>query len=160
MNNEKLQKAIDGLAIFDLYLVDSAANSTEGFNPKYANFDELVLQTKHIVTKSEVFDSTDDKKLFRVFVEFGGRWVDESNPDSRTDESVAQIEAEFVAEYLLTTELDQDCLDAFALRNASYHLWPYWREFFASQCERMRLPRIIFPTVQVASNRDENLIVD
>ena len=64
------------------------------------------------------------------------------------------IEAEFVAEYAMGEQLEKDCLDEFALRNASYHVWPYWRELLMSQCTRMHLPRLVMPTTQVAQNSE------
>lgn len=47
---------------------------------------------------------------------------DENDPDIK-----AFVEADFIAEYQLTAELEQEAIDAFALKNASYHVWPYWR---------------------------------
>ena len=94
--------------------------------------------------------------LVRVFIELGVRLV-----DSRTeqeDESVrAYIEAEYVAEYTVDEELEQACIDEFALKNASYHVWPYWREFLMSQCGRMHLPRLMLPTMQLAHHRHNEL---
>jgi hypothetical protein len=31
------------------------------------------------------------------------------------------------------------------LHNASFHLWPFWREYVVSQCNRMNLPKISIP---------------
>jgi hypothetical protein len=52
----------------------------------------------------------------------------------------------------MSAKLKKDCLNEFALRNASYHVWPYWRELLMSQCARMHLPRLVMPTMQVAQN--------
>jgi len=30
-------------------------------------------------------------------------------------------------------------------RTASFHIWPFWREFVISQCNRMNLPRAVLP---------------
>jgi len=67
---------------------------------------------------------------------------------------LGRIAAHFVAEYELTEDLTQECLDAFALKNASYHVWPYWREYVSISCARMNVPKIVMPTIQVAQNRD------
>jgi hypothetical protein len=69
---------------------------------------------------------------------------------------MAFIEATFVAEYSLNGKPEKEALDAFALKNASYHIWPYWREFLMSQSMRMNLPKIALPTVQFAVNKDES----
>lgn len=147
MISENLQKAIDGLRIVDVYVQDVLAECQEDFDPKRSSFDDLILQTKHLVKGSEQKKAVDtENPLFCVHLEMGARWVDKS---SQEDEVVkAFIEASFIAEYSIITSLKQESLDEFASLNASYHVWPYWRELLASQCDRMRLPRVMLPTVQ------------
>lgn len=147
MISENLQKAIDSLRIVDVYVQNVLAKSYEGFDPKRSSFDNLVLQTKHFVKNYEEIEEVNTKNRFlRVYLEMGARWADESVPE---DEGVrAVIEASFVAEYSIVAELEKESLDEFASVNASYHVWPYWRELLASQCDRMRLPRVMLPTVQ------------
>ncbi len=151
-----LQQAIDNLQIHDVYLRDMRSGCFDGFDPKYAeNLDCLEVQTMHVVRRTEVIQlDAQESLLFRVFILFGTRWV---TPQANTEEPVPQamIEAEFVAEYAMRAQLEQDCLNEFALRNASYHVWPYWRELLMSQCGRMHLPRLVMPTVQVAQNSVE-----
>ncbi len=147
MVSENLQKAIDGLRIVDVYVQEVLAKLNDGFDPKRSSFDNLVLQTKHFVRHSEKVKEVDtENRLFRVYLEMGARWVDESSPEGEGVRAV--IEANFVAEYSIVTSLEQESLDEFASLNASYHVWPYWRELLASQCDRMRLPRVVLPTVQ------------
>ena len=147
MISENLQKAIDGLRIVDVYVQEVLAKLNDGFDPKRSSFDNLVLQTKHFVRHSEKVKEVDtENRLFRVYLEMGARWVDESSPEG--EGVMAAIEANFVAEYSIVTSLEQESLDEFASLNASYHTWPYWRELLASQCDRMRLPRVVLPTVQ------------
>lgn len=148
MISENLQKAIDGLRIVDVYVQEVLAKSYEGFDPKSSSFDNLVLQTKHFVKTYEEIEEVDtENRLFRVYLDMGARWVDESS--SEDNEIVkAVIEASFIAEYSIIASLEQESLDEFASLNASYHVWPYWRELLASQCDRMRLPRVMLPTVQ------------
>jgi preprotein translocase subunit SecB len=152
MVNSNLQEAIENLKISDLYVRDLICKCGEGFDPKYFDMEGLIFQTKHMVTKSEVVQSDDDLKLFRVFVDVGIKWSSDAKEEQTDLDYLALIEATYVAEYRITSELNKECLDEFALRNVSYHVWPYWRELLTSQCERMRLPRIILPTVQFAEN--------
>lgn len=58
-----------------------------------------------------------------------------------------------VAEYRMTEDPGKDSLKAFALRNASHHVWPYWREYLMGQSLRMNLPKLILPAVQLARNQ-------
>jgi hypothetical protein len=62
----------------------------------------------------------------------------------------AVISGLMVAEYDMREDPGEDALKEFALRNASYHVWPYWRELLASQCQRMNLPKLVLPAVQFA----------
>lgn len=152
----QLQKAIDTLRIQDVYLRDGFAQCADDFNPKYApNLASLEVQQMHAVRQSIVADVEDDGRIFQVFIRLGVRWI---NPDDETDEPhvFAIIEGEFIAEYQMQEELDQECIDAFAEKNASFHVWPYWREFLSSQCERLRLPRLILPAVQFAQNNTDS----
>ena len=153
MNSENLQKAIDSLSIQDVYLRDQVASCIGDFEAKYSpDIENLTVQHMHIVKQSRVFEIEEDGQLLSILVRLGVRWID---PDIEGEDLAirAMIEAEFVADYQMTIELDKECIDEFALKNASYHVWPYWRELLSSQCARMHLPRLILPTVQFAQNR-------
>jgi hypothetical protein len=153
--NANLQKAIDTFHIHDVYQRSSVAQCINGFEPKYAlDIDKLQTQTKHVVREAQIAQLDETQWLVRVFIELGARLVDLRVKNE--DESVrAFIEAEYVAEYTVSEELEQGCIDEYALKNASYHVWPYWREFLMSQCGRMHLPRFVLPTMQLAHNRHQ-----
>ena len=158
-----LQQAIECLQIRDVLMHDSEAFIAETFDPKYGTgVDGLLVQLKHIVSHSQVLEVEDGERtqqLFRVFIQLGARWI-EGVPGEQGDgggtvaeEQVkAQIEATLIAEYALTDHPGKEALDAFALKNVSYHVWPYWREYLSSQCQRMGLPKVVVPTIQVAQN--------
>ncbi len=154
--NANLQKAIDVFRIHDVYLHNSQSQCINGFDPKYdQNLDKLITQTKHGVKQSHLAQVDDSQRLVRVFIEVGARLIDPS-VEQEKDSVRAFIEAEFIAEYTLDQDLNQACIDEYALKNASYHVWPYWREFLMSQCTRMYLPRLVLPTIQLAHNRHQN----
>jgi len=157
MKNANLQKAIDALQIQDVYLRDSLARCFGDFDPKYcADYSKLTVQFLHVVKQSVVMEEDGDGRLLRVFVDMGARWAELSEPNEELSVR-ALIEATFVAEYRMTGELEQACIDEFSLKNASYHVYPYWRELLTNQCTRMHLPRLILPAVQLAHNRHENI---
>jgi hypothetical protein len=173
-----LQEAIDALRIRDVYVRDSESYLAEGFEPKYdPDPDALDVQFQHIVTESSVLEVEDGgdvpARLFRVFIRFGARLVAPNGSDEATPEAPdadrespvdrdsvdpsrvrALIACMMVAEYDMVGEPSEASLKAFALRNASFHAWPYWREFLASQCVRMNLPRVVLPAVQFARRPD------
>ena len=156
MINANLQKAIDNLKIKDVYVRDLVASCNGDFNPKYApDIDKLQIQQLHWIKQANVIEIDDETRFLQAFVRVGIRWID---PEEKNEEiSVrATIEAEFIAEYEMGEKLDQACVDEFCLKNASYHVWPYWRELLSSQCVRMNLPKLVLPTVQVAQNRHQS----
>ena len=136
-NSVSLQKAIDSLSIQDVYLKSSQAECCEDFDPKRTEHNELLVQQMHSVRRSEVLQASEDELILKVYVRLGTRWV---LPIENDDPEVKA----FVEADLLETE----AVDEFSLKNASFHVWPYWREFLSSQCERLRLPRVVLPTVQ------------
>lgn len=148
-----LQKAIDNLHIEDVYVRNFVARCEGDFDPKYSSdVEALVIQSKHFVQGAQVVELGDERQLLRVYIVVGTRWFDEKAPDEVSGVK-AFIEAEFIAEYAMTSVLDKASLDEFALKNVSYHVWPYWRELLASQCARMNLPKLVLPTIQLAQNR-------
>ncbi len=158
MISASFQKAIDNLKIEDVYLRAFTARCGENFDPKYySGIDSLAVQLKHFVKQSTVVEVENDGRLLRVFIDVGVRWVDENIEDGEGADSImALIEAEYVAEYTMEEELEKACIDEFSLKNASFHVWPYWREFLSNHCDRLRLPKVMLPTVQFADNQHVN----
>ena len=145
------------MSIDDVYLRSNSTKVSDDFEPKYNNADGLKIAFKHLVAHAETYkvedpESGDLSYVLRVFVELGARLKDES-PDR---EYAVEIEAEFVAEYIMAKQLSNECIDEFALSNASFHVWPYWREFLMSQCMRLGMSKIAVPTFQVASNQKQD----
>jgi len=163
------QKAIDNLQINDIFLMTSFSEISADYEPKYSSApDKIGVQYKHIVDRSAIvsFSSEEEEnviKLFRVYIELGAKWAyasDEetdknSDSDSKNKDSLARIEACFVAEYQLKNETSQEALEEFALKNASYHIWPYWREYLMSHTARMNLPKAVLPMVQFSVGNDD-----
>ncbi|MES1944106.1 hypothetical protein PC39_08324 [Salinisphaera sp. PC39] len=163
-----LQRAIDALGIRDVFISRSESWLADDFEPQYSDPETLDVAWKHRVTQSQVAtlesDSGEQQLLFRVLIEMGMRL---NAPTERGDESLklepsdeepptcACIEACFVAEYEMSEQLDKKAMRAFALKNASYHVWPYWREYLMSQCTRMNLPKVTVPAVQFARNASQ-----
>ncbi len=148
----ELQQAIDGLQIQDVCLRWTRSECGEGFRPKYEDFSALHVQQMHIVRQAELFDTAGGARLLHVHILLGTRWVLPALEGGEPTEK-ALVEAEFVAEYLVKADIPQPCINEFAEKNASYHVWPYWREFLAAQTERLRLPRVILPAIQLQHHR-------
>ena len=164
------QQAIDNLQIKDVFLMTSFSEISADYEPKYSSTsDKIGVQYKHIVDRSAVVSfSTEEEenviKLFRVYIELGAKWAYASDDDSENDnrssesddkDSLARIEACFIAEYQLKNEIPQEALEEFALKNASYHIWPYWREYLMNHAARMNLPKAVLPMVQFSVGNGE-----
>ena len=155
-----LQKAIDCLSIQDVYLRNSSSVVAEGFEPKYQGKNtEFHLQFKHLVERAEVVELESEnnppQNFVRVYIQVGCRLLapESDTEENQGDDFLVQIEAQYITEYLMSEALEQEAIDAFALHNASYHVWPYWREYIMNQCMRMNLPKIALPATQLAHNR-------
>ena len=153
MISTALQQAIDALQIQDLYLRWSRSETAEGFRAMAADFSAIHVQQMQMLKKAEAFEADGEERLLRVSMLLGARWVlpDDNNPEPSVK---ALIEAEFVAEYRYTPELARPALDEFAQKNVIYHVWPYWREFVSSHAERLRLPRVTLPMLQLLHHRN------
>ncbi|MGF1643241.1 MAG: preprotein translocase subunit SecB [Thiotrichales bacterium] len=155
--NDALEKAKCCLQIQDVFLRACEAKLAEDFDPKYsAGVDELLVQFKHIVARSEVLTLEGDDGqpigIFRVHIDVGARWIETASDADARETEKALIETTYVAEYLMTEDPGKAGLEAFALKNASYHVWPFWREYLMSQATRMNLPKVAVPTMLFASN--------
>ena len=164
-----LQRAIDALKIEDVSIRSTSASVAEEFEPRLdPRADELEVALKHEVTGYETIEiepmEGPTRTLFRVLVDLGVRWSEPSEERDAHDKisedandvvEVAVIRATMVAEYAMRESPGEDALTQFALENASFHVWPYWREYVASQCYRMNLPRFMLPTRQFAQEPPE-----
>jgi hypothetical protein len=147
--SEALARAQRGLAFQDISMLASRCELGENADPKFNWPELLVVQLKHQVKQSSLLSvqqAEESVVLFRIDIDLGARVVaDGESPETAW---LAQIEADYRVDYLITDDAlksDQEALDEFALHNASFHLWPFWREYVVSQCNRMNLPKISIP---------------
>ena len=158
--SDALQLAIDALTIEDVSIRSATAETADGYDPKFdADAEGLDVQLKHVVSSFELVDvgnEDESVELLRVFIDLGVRWVrptasdTEEDPDDLSESAnrVATIEAVMIADYSMEHNPGEEALEQFAQQNASFHVWPYWREFVTNQCLRMNLPKLVLPTRQ------------
>ena len=148
--DQALERAKAVLDIQDVWLHQSSAWMAKDFDPKFSEIEHIGVQYKHVVARATFAEVTDGEQqapyLYRVYIDLGMRIVSkEANPPN----ALASVEATLVAEYQTSEDPGEDALNAFAARNASHHVWPFWREYVVSQCDRMRLPRVMVPTMHL-----------
>lgn len=158
--SEALERAKRALQFEDIYQSRADASLVDGFDPRFETTKGYKLQFKHHVAKAAIIElegGNGDATVFRVYIDVGVRLLRKAGAKNKEDKgAVAQIEASYCIDYRLNNEElkdDAEALDAFALHNASYHLWPYWREFAMSQAMRMNLPKIALPVRLVSPNQ-------
>lgn len=164
MSNEALAKAIAGLKIVDVFLNSSNSSLADLFDPKYDDrSNSLSYQTKSLVTGSEILEVSnggDPKLVFRVRSELGVRMAckDEFEKTDSEPDVLAIVEGVMFADYEITDQSlveETEALEVFALNNAPYHVWPYWREYVTSQMLRMNMPKFVLPMQLRASNQQQ-----
>lgn len=149
--SHNLQSAISNLEIKNIFINSSVAQHLGG-DPLLSDYEEASINLKHRVKKSVVLSDAEDKaRLVRIYIDFGVEWK-----ENQTHELLSNIDVEYVLEYSLKKDLPQECIDEFALKNSTIHVWPYWREYLGNICERLNLPRIMLPTMQLKHHSRES----
>ena len=96
-----------------------------------------------------------EDELVEVLLEpRSGDAVEEHQENLESLTHVAFVEALMVADYAIDPDPGQDALERFALQNASFQVWPYWREYLANQCRRTNLPPVMLTMRQFARPTD------
>lgn len=110
------------------------------------NLDTLGMKGVQEVEEKKITLKEDDSNVSWIyaFTYFSGlkQIPKDADPDS---DSVLEIKATYVVTYHSENQVEEKCLKAFALDNVGYHVWPYWREFVGSCCNRFGVPVITVP---------------
>jgi hypothetical protein len=154
MSAELIQEAIKGLAVQGVYLRASRFTQAPDFDPTVPQALEITAQYKagaeamHLVDIEDAESGT-KQTLMNVHFSCGLRLIEADRIKKAKSEIgvAAEIMATFVAQYLVLPDNHprKEALDAFAMNNAGYHVWPYWREYAQSVCTRAGLPVIAIP---------------
>ncbi|WP_387691029.1 hypothetical protein [Photorhabdus sp. RM71S] len=108
------------------------------------------------VSRIKIFLSEEDNRqcyIFEYSVGIRLLKVDPSSNEGAESEDVTDvtvgIEAVFDATYLSEAKLTSDELKAFSENNVAFNVWPYWREYVQSACNRMGIPQINIPLYKI-----------
>ena len=160
MNEVAIARAIEALAIQDVYLHALRLEPAHGFEPRAHARGSVNFAWG--ARKSDVIEAVNDAngelaaRFWRVYFETKCRILKIVAEDLKegaqpNDEDVlCVIEARFIADYLMTSNVGEEALQEFASKNVSYHVWPYWRELLHDMAGRMRLSTITLPFHRVA----------
>lgn len=162
MNDKALEKAIKVLKIQDVWQSRASAKLSEEFLTRLDFPQHFRLEYQHQVSRTilgELENAEPEHYAFRVQLVLGIRYIEAKRATKKKKDSkkktnstaarvLAVIEASYIADYRCEENPGEDALDAFAQNNASFHVWPFWREFVACQANRMNLPKPTLPLIR------------
>jgi hypothetical protein len=170
MNKEAIAKVVHRLAIQQVYAAQISLKTNDGYIPAIGD-----------LTTSQLYWGTKDLRLQSMSEENGNTFniakirfgtlakilrikIDAEIPADYVPDPadiLAEIEITFVADYLVIGEepIDQEGAGQFALHNAPYHIWPYWREYLQQLASRANLPVPTLPFYQVGQQQLGNIEV-
>jgi hypothetical protein len=107
---------------------------------------EVVQQQKQVVkaARGGILEEGRKVDLLQVRVELGIRVV-RSKDGQPTESLVFLVEADFVVEYEVVSELQEEAIRAFAQFHAVHNVWPFWRQHVFDVVQRARLPSLDVP---------------
>ncbi len=165
MDKKALNRATDLLLIEGIYLSNSNIKLHPDFVPQFHS-DTLVPQYRSGANgnfrqlefseeENQDNDNQSPKKMMRFEFEAGVRLINEAELKSTEKTVHLEITATFIAAYYLTGELDEEALEEFTQYNIGYHVWPYWREYVHSTCNRVGLPIIPVPLYKIPKKKSK-----
>ena len=151
---ELLKAAQKSFAVQDVYLCDANLWANRDYEPGTPVSSSSVQFKLSPTNNCQVIELQPPQPgvrfLVRYYVGTGLRLlapgVDPHDPGVTRDKLIADIEATFVARYLVIGDEQPSSamLEAFN-ENAVHHVWPYWREFLQAAALRLRVPPVVLP---------------
>lgn len=99
-----------------------------------------------------------EHRILRFFVQAEmiyilGETSEEEMKDNELNKTkqVSEVGATYCVEYAIKSEIEltPDEIKEFGKVNVPYHVWPFWREYVQSTCNRMNLPVTTLPMLIV-----------
>lgn len=144
---DRIRRASKELKLHDIMLYESSFKRPErdpvklGENGTQEHMREVRYFTSAIATESKA--EAGSAGLLQVLVTLGTRVVPDGGEEDRL--AAFQIEAAFLVIYEMQSEIDTDCIKAFADNNAVHNVWPFWRQHVFDVVSRGRLPQLEIP---------------
>lgn len=143
--SDALKQAQNCLAIHSVNLRESAVQVGSAVEPW--DYDRSRAQTqsfRQVIRVQEVERQWKDEGQstweYRFHYALGVRLIDRDTDKADEDPEVdLEIKAVFQARYLCKRQLEDEECSAFAQDNVGCHVWPYWREFVQTTCNRIGL---------------------
>lgn len=157
-DEKKLKKAIKSLNISNIILCSSITERKR--DNVFLDFSDTMQIQNFNGFQSCSLDKADDTLKDNMYkytyiYSAGVRVINTEEKNNDEEEDIfAQIEADFEVVYLSSEELDDKCIEVFGKKNVQYHVWPYWREFVQSSCQRLGIALITIPLYKPKSIKE------
>lgn len=136
------QQAAKSLKLYDITLFESRfergdISDAEGMG---------TVQTKRNVRYTKTTSTIEgDKALsLEILVSLGIRVVDKG-ASLENPKFLFMIEADYMVEYRIISEIADEAAKAFASFNGVHNVWPFWRQHVFTTIQQGRLPHIEIP---------------
>jgi hypothetical protein len=141
---ELIQEAIPALKLRDIILFQSRFTRPTPLPVASTTFEARQLSKREVrfaVGEAQT-DGESSCRLLQVYVDLGLRVADlnEKNPSI-----FLEIEADFMVEYELLSDVSEPAIKAFADINSVHNVWPFWRQHVFDIVSRGRLPYLEIP---------------
>ncbi|WP_204353715.1 protein-export chaperone SecB [Salinisphaera orenii] len=137
---DQIQQAASGLRLRDIALYTARFDRTEWAAPVEQGMQQHKRQVNHRLLRRDGADGQPDR--LQVMVALGTRVV---SGDEAEDTEIFKIEADFLAEYDVSSCPSEEAAEAFAEYNAVHNVWPFWRQHVFDLVQRGRLPNLEIP---------------
>lgn len=132
-----IEEATASLKLLDIMLIGSHFSRPEDFPlPGDSQFSKLEKRVIGFLTEEH-----NQQTILMVKLGLGVRLVDHND----NERVYTQIEADFLALYLIESTLTDSHFQAFSEFNSLHNVWPFWRQHVFDIVQRGRLPTIDIP---------------
>jgi len=133
---EEYKRFISGVNIKNIYLKSSTVNC----NQEYIDFKKV----PNISIDNESSYEIIEENLFKVLTKFVLKVRYEN-----IDKAIIDIRVTFVIIYKNKIPITKEFFNIFKSRNVPLNIWPYFREYIHNTCNRIGVPPLVLPVVQV-----------
>ena len=158
MNKQLINDASKELSPKKIFICSSNISVDEDYDDSDVNqINEIqtLKGTSHLNVEEFAPDSVNKDSptfyIYNYFYNVGIRCTDESDESDESDDIKVyfEIKAKFKVTYLSKVELEEECAAEFAKYNVGHTVWPYWREYVQSSCQRLGIKNIDIPFYSV-----------
>lgn len=155
MDKLLINEAVESLKLLDIFLYSSAVNRFEEIYK--SDYPDDMSQQSQVSVKVDVLESDNDegeekKEFIHAKVNISVRFVQDNNDKIKP---LCEIEACFVAKYLLSKEISEEAISEFSQYNVIHNIWPFWREHAFRMSREAELPLPMITLYNKHSNEEE-----